>query len=376
MTMVIVGQGPVGLALALFALRAGVSRADISFESPLADPANLNDSLARRQLALSLGSWQLLSRIARPPVAAPITNIEISLQGSAGKTHLSAAARGVEALGYVCDYRSLVGALLTAWQAAGSDGPRRKDPTVIVHAEGHAGEDAQVRTFDQQAVQATLHCPYQPSGLALERFTAQGPAALLPLAQQHCFSLVWCGSAVESERRLRASAAEFTAELHALFGKRLRSAALLDDRLTTPLQRRKRRVTHDGLEVWIGNAAQTLHPVAGQGLNLGLRDAFELAACLGACARSEAAMDRDTVSGSVALHRAQADSGSAAWSLALADFTKRRSSDRAVTIGLTDTLASIFSATPMAGLQSAALTAIDLAPGLKGVIGERFMYGG
>lgn len=366
----VVGHGPVGLALALFAQRAGVPHDCIVFDPPLPDRLSIAPAMASRRLALSLGSWHLLGRVGAQPRSAPISRIEISLAGKAGKTQLDAGQLGVAMLGQVCDYQGLMQALDRAWRASGkrpvldNNGADRR-PTergetaapvqvVTVHAEGLTGDDARVREFEQHALQATLRCPQQPAGLALERFTPQGPAALLPLAEPQGFTLVWCGSAADTERRMALSADAFVAQLQALFGPRLRAAELVDRPVSTPLQRRQRRSVRDLNAVWIGNAAQTLHPVAGQGLNLGLRDAFVLAGLLGELARRQR----------------QADIAQT-----LARFERVRARDRAGTIGVTDTLATILTVRPLAGIQSLALTALDFTPGVKRRLARRFMFG-
>jgi 2-octaprenyl-6-methoxyphenol hydroxylase len=116
--------------------------------------------------------------------------------------------------------------------------------------------------------------------------------------------------------------------------------------------RRARRELVAGNEVWIGNAAQSLHPVAGQGLNLGLRDAFELASVLG-----------------------EARAGRCNLGLALERYRSRRRLDRGSTITLTDTLARIFSLAPLRPLQSVTLSAIDAVPAARTALARQFMYG-
>lgn len=374
----IIGQGPVGLALALFSRRAGVPAASIGFETaPAHGPLSLPPAMAERAMALSLGSWQLLSRIIKLPAAAAIGEVEVSLQGSGGRTHIRARELGTPALGYVTRYGPLLQELSKAYgepadaasQMQSSDAVRgdtqaRADlppsinrPAVLIHAEGQAGEDAHVREFGQSAVLATVRAPAMPAGIALERFTRSGPVALLPLPEPAHFSLVWCAESADSGRRMLASEEVFIAELNERFGARLLDASLVGTRFLASLARKQRRQTHQGCEVWIGNAAQTLHPVAGQGLNLGLRDAFELAQTLGALFRGSALPIESAIS------------------QALAEYSRARRVDRGTTIGITDTLASVFTRGWISPAQSFALAALDLAGPVRDGFARRLMFG-
>lgn len=367
----IIGQGPVALALLLFARRAGIPAASIDIDPPLNPGLTVSPSLARRTLALSLGSWQLLGRIIELPRACPIYKVEVSLQGRAGRSRFTSTDMGTAALGYVTDYQSVQQALInavtsgaTSAVAALSNSPqtyqsdiRSQVPKIIIHAEGNAGDEADVREFSQHAVLANLFCPQQPAHCALERFTPDGPLALLPMAESGHFSLVWCCSADAALRRTNIAEAEFLDELRVKSGSRLVGARLASPRSQSPLQRRQRKQTQAGLEVWIGNAAQALHPVAGQGLNLGLRDSFELAQWL---AR-------------LALQRPLADATQIEQSLK--NFVDLRRPDRRQTILLTDTLASVFTKTWMSPAQSLALSVLDLTPGLRQRFAGRLMFG-
>ena len=115
----------------------------------------------------------------------------------------------------------------------------------------------------------------------LTRPEALASLALLPLPEPHRHALVWCDRPEDCRRRAAMSTADFEAELSRAFGSGLGRLALASPRHVAPLVRSVRRETFDGHRIMIGNAAQALHPVAGQGLNLGLRDAFELAQALG-----------------------------------------------------------------------------------------------
>lgn len=371
----IVGHGPVGLALALFAIRAGVATSAIRFDPPLGEHEALPDSFALRTLALSLGSWQLLKRIITVPPAGVIEQVDVSLRGRAGRTVIRASDLSAAALGYVTDYRSLLQALRLAissrWTLASraeSDHglaeqgalkqaqlDRGANTCIVVHAEGNPGDQVNSREFDQHAILTSLVCPSLDSRIAIERFTADGPVALLPLAAPHQFGLVWCCRAEQARRRSALADSEFLSELQSLIAPSLRGASVAGPRIAAPLQRRQRTHTLIGNQVWIGNAAQAMHPVAGQGLNLGLRDAFELAQALGQLFRSADP------------RAAMLDS--------LQAFDRARLTDRRRTIRITDTLALMFTRPWAAPAQSLALSILDLTPIARRGFAQRMMFG-
>jgi 2-octaprenyl-6-methoxyphenol hydroxylase len=351
----VTGSGPVALAFALFALRQGVDRRRLRLErrdEPL--PA----ALAARQLALSLGSWQLLQRIARPPAAAPIATVDVSVTGLPGRTRITAAQMRAPALGYVVRYAALLEALRDAARSAGlfdlpDPGEGEASPAGLrIHAEGDAGEDASVLEFDQAALLAEVEAGNAHGTTAWECFTPEGPLALLPLPEPRRYSLVWCAAPAQSRRRAALDPAAQAAELQEAFGWPLGRLAIASPCLVAPMVRRTRREVVRGDEAWIGNAAQALHPVAGQGLNLGLRDAFELARSLAEAAAEGLAADA-----------------------ALRRFAQARRADRLGTIGLTDALARIFTVAPLRPLQSVALAALDLAPPARSALARRLMFG-
>ena len=350
----VTGSGPVALAFALFALRQGIDPRRLRLEHR---DEPLPTALGVRQLALSLGSWQLLGRIARPPAAARIETVDVSVSGHAGRTRITAAEMGVPALGYVVRYAPLLASLQEAARAAGLLAPpaphaEQAAAGLRVHAEGDTGEEASVLEFDQAALLAEVEAETAHGTTAWECFTAQGPLALLPLPEARRYSLVWCASPEQSRRRAALAPAALAAELQEAFGWTLGRLAIATPCFVAPMARRTRRaVVRDG-EAWIGNAAQALHPVAGQGLNLGLRDAFELARQL-----------------------AQAQAGGIAVDVALQRFADARRADRLGTIGLTDGLARIFTVAPLRPLQSLALGALDLAPPARGALARRLMFG-
>lgn len=350
----IAGRGPVAMALALFLARQGFDRGSISI-----DPAPMEPPpwLAARSLALSLGSWQLLSRVASLPPAAPISAVEVSLHGHAGRTRMRATDLRKPALGYVLRYGPLHRALaeaLAAWpkQAPADQGEDTHRPALTIVADGDPGAASQVRDFEQTAVLAEVVAGHDGHGTAFERFTDEGPLALLPLPQAQRYALVWCGRPATSERRAALEPEAFEGELLAVFGGALGRLRLDSERVLTPLRRRVRAHERGLRQVAIGNAAQELHPVAGQGLNLGLRDAFELARQLGE------------------LHATNRPLAHAAPS-----FDRSRRTDRGLTIAVTDMLAQAFTITPIARLESLALGALDVLAPARNSLATALMFG-
>ena len=188
--------------------------------------------------------------------------------------------------------------------------------------------------------------------VAWERFTSQGPIALLPMGgvRGANYALVWCCAPDEAARRAQLSDDEFLLELGTAFGNRMGRFTQIKGRASFPLGLNAVDTLVNGHVVAIGNAAQTLHPVAGQGLNLGLRDAHALADALSAEGPTP---------------------------LALATFAQRRALDRRLTIGATDTLARLFTVDfpPLAALRGLALTALEFVPPVKTALARQMMFG-
>lgn len=354
------GAGPVGLAFALFALRRGVPAAAIALDPlPVANQA-IAPGLAARVLAVSHGSCQLLSRIATLPAAGRIGRVEVSMSGHLGRTRIVADELGVPALGQVMRYGALLDSLRQAaaqhhWASVPADPEDAGRIALTIHAEGDAGDDARVREFDQSALLGEVAAPQAHSDhllTAFERFGEHGPLALLPLPQSRRWAMVWCDRADRCELRLATDPARLSAELQSCVGDRLGPLEVCGALGVAPLIRRARRQVATASEVWIGNAAQSLHPVAGQGLNLGLRDAFELAECLADPHRSGTRMPD-----------------------ALQAFERRRRADRLLTIGLTDLMAESFTWPLIRPLQSGVLGVLDMLSALRKPLARQLMFG-
>lgn len=366
-TLSIVGGGPVGMTLALAASRRGLrvllldARAAGAWDQ---DP---------RALALSEGSRQLLDRLGAWPAGAAtaIDEVHVSQRGGFGRTLLRAGENDVPALGYVVAYSDLCRALDAAVNAAGialrygcavsatradALGVTLSTPAgeltseIVVHAEGAGSEGSEVFDYGQDALLCEAEPLHPHHGRAWERFTADGPLALLPRGQRYAVVFVARRQAADELHDLNDAA--FLDRLHERMNGRLRFVAVTP-RSRVPLALRVRKHMAKGRELWIGNAAQSLHPVSGQGLNLGLRDAWELADAL---AHAGDASDPAGV---------------------LAEFARRRRVDRFGGIGFTDGIVRIFSndLTPLRFARGLGLGALDLVPPARHLFAARMIFG-
>ena len=347
------GAGPSGCTLALLLHDAG--RAVRLYERrPRGAAAG-----APRPIALSFASRLIFERAGlwRSLASTPIENIQVSQAGRLGRTHIDARDAGLPALGYVIDYVALAAALVARVEAAGieieygseSDTALAPAARLVVHAEGSTGA-AREKRYPQDAVLALVGIEPSAGHTAYERFTTDGPLALLPLANR--FAVVW-GTGVGRARQLvAASAPEFLDALQRAFGARAGRFVAVEGRAAVPLVLRVREARTGDRTVYVGNAAQTLHPVAGQGLNLGLRDVWELAQAV----------------------RVAPDAGDAQ---VLRTYAARRRLDAFVTTRLTDLLAGLFlGANPVAGAaRGLAMIALDACVPARRFFARRMIYG-
>jgi len=334
------GAGPVGCALAL-ALRGSALRV------VLLDPHPTPKAL--HPIALSHGSRLILERLGvwAALETTAIEHILVTQSGAFGRTRLDARDAGVPALGYVTDYAALVAALRAP--LAAQFVTQESDARCVVHAEGSA-LDAVEKPYGQSALVALVRTRPEAAATAFERFTADGPLALLPCAGR--YALIWTAPPERAAELAAMDEERFLAELAQAAGSAPGAPVAVEQRSVRPLARRVRAARIAPRAVYIGNAAQTLHPVAGQGLNLGLRDAWQLAREL-----------------------AQApDPGDAA---VLARYAARRRLDTSATIGVTHWLATGFAGSNRAlrAARGLALTALDVLPGPRRFFARRMMYG-
>lgn len=377
--LIIIGGGPVGMALALALRGSGVA---VLLLEARGVPEKTEDS---RPLALSHGSRLILQRLdvwQALPEVTPITTIHVSNRGGFGRTVLTASDVDVPALGYVVNHHDVFRAMHEALQGCGVDyldsaqvtrletsldlgkvefqhGGVTKLVTakLLVLADGGRlsgqveGITQHIREYHQWAVVARIKTEFPQCGVAYERFTPDGPVALLPLGEH--FALVWTVSPVAAQEILGLDNAAFLARLHDHFGDRLGGFIDASKRSGFPLALRYTDPVTAQRVALVGNAAQTLHPVAGQGFNLGLRDAWELA-------------DEVIVSA--------AESGTPAM---LARYRHRRQMDSGAGRVFTDSLVKLFSNDDplLRGIRNLGLSALDCLPPVKRFVARRMMFG-
>jgi 2-octaprenyl-6-methoxyphenol hydroxylase len=310
--VLIVGGGLVGGSLAL---ALGQTALRVALIESLPEAQRLASSAGDRALALAWGSTQILDQIGiwreAEMQSAPIRHIHVSDRGHFGKLRMSAEQEGVPALGYVVTARALEGAVAAALPhslvtlicpasviglKAGCDaihaslrqgeGSVNLTARLLVAADG--GDSSvrklleigqSVRDYGQTAIVSEVSVSRASDFTAYERFTVDGPLAFLPVGNKR-YSVVWTQKTEEAGDLLAMSDDAFTQRLQAAFGHWLGRIAPTARRQGFPLKLvRALHMTHERV-ILIGNAAHQLHPVAGQGLNLGLRDVALLAEML------------------------------------------------------------------------------------------------
>jgi 2-octaprenyl-6-methoxyphenol hydroxylase len=416
--LIIVGGGPVGMALALALRGSGVS---VLLLEARGLPGKTEDS---RPLALSHGSRLILQRLGvwqGLPEVTPITTIHISNRGGFGRTILTAADMDIPALGYVLNHHDVFRSMHKALRNSGTtyltgaqvvrvethaeaasvefqhEGQtKRASAGLIALADGGRlieqmeGVTQHVHDYEQWAVVARVKSEHLPSlsvappehpfhaaagdepglkhakgaprpgkrihlhpqpGVAYERFTSDGPVALLPSGEY--FALVWTVPPSLAQEILGLDDAAFLRRLHAHFGDRLGKFSETGKRAGFPLALKYATPVTVCRSVLIGNAAQTLHPVAGQGFNLGLRDAWELA---------------DEIIAS------PPEAGTPAM---LGRYREKRRVDSNVGRIFTDSLVKLFSNDDplLSSMRSLGLSVLDCLPQAKRFVARRMMFG-
>jgi 2-octaprenyl-6-methoxyphenol hydroxylase len=381
--LLIVGGGPVGATLALALRDSGLTyRVLDARRSGVLGGGDRTLALAHnaRLTFERIGVWEDLAS------ATPIETIDISQKGGLGVTQLTAREAGVPALGYVVRYGELQAALDAALARAGitvlfdrkveSIHTTPGEATVVARngktevaeaAEEHAARLVVVadgsgealpgiyrRKIDyrQHALIGLVTSKAMRPGVAFERFTTDGPVALLPF--ESGYAMVWSATPGRAAALLAMDDTAFLGALHAHFGDRVGQFTSIAQRKSFPLSLQFATHVTGERTVVLGNAAQALHPVAGQGFNLGLRDVCALAQLL--------------------LDTQREDIGSARQ---LAAYAKTRRADRwagvAVTHGLVNTFASDHPL--LAGGRGLGLTLLDSVPLLKRAFARTMLNG-
>ncbi|MFC1507916.1 2-octaprenyl-6-methoxyphenyl hydroxylase, partial [Pseudomonadota bacterium] len=391
--VVIAGGAMAGAALAIALNKLNGNRCDSVRGLRIAVVEAVNPRLDQhpgydaRSIALSLGSANLLDQIGVWPklanVATPISHIHVSDRGHAGMVRMDAKEMSVDALGYVVELAD-TGALFHQ-QLNEQDQTDLYCPATItdisrtqqqVNLTLESGEQLQTRLlvtadgalsscckllgiarsehdFEQVAVIANITTAIAHQGRAFERFTPYGPVALLPMSEGRS-SLVWCIKPEHQAEVMGWDDTRFLAELQQVFGWRLGQLVKTGQRAAYPLLLRQSQSLVSHRVAVVGNAAQTLHPIAGQGFNLGLRDVMSLA--------------EEIVHG---LEQGE-DVGCAAM---LSRYRQRRTPDREATVAMTSGLVSLFAndSFPLVAGRNIGLMAMSLFDTLKAPLLRRAM---
>ena len=381
--IVVIGAGPVGATFALLAKRQGL---DVSLMEAREGP-----SLETRTLALSHGSRDVLDTANAWNASLKATEIHAihtSQKGGFGRSLITREDGNVPALGYVLSYAALQtaldeqleqqqirvqrGAVVSKFEQSGEGvdirytrggGEHVCEAAVVVLADGGAnlGKVPAIsvaeKDYGQAALLAHVETDRPHGGTAYERFTPEGPAALLPHGGTNGYSMVWVSSPARIEELKALDDAAFLAAFQQHFGQRAGSFIRVAGRRSFPLRLRIVSSPVAGNVAVIGNAAQALHPVAGQGFNLGLRDANDLSRLL-ANARREA-------------------TGKSAFAVALRKYEQERRSDVARSVGFTDFLVGAFSNDHFAARipRGLALAAVDMLPFARRALARRMLFG-
>ena len=378
--VLIVGGGPVGSVLALTLQQKNVPYTMLEAR---AKGASHQDT---RALALSYGSRMILEKLGVwEQIAAKATAIEtihISQRGGFGRTQLKASEHSLPALGYVLPYGALTKALdavLDAtriqYEAAATDIDTSKtaaevtfmqsdivqtmvSPLVVLADGGRSlgdikGIQKETKEYGHDALVTKVSAELPHHHIAYERFTPTGPMALLPNGEIG-FSLVWTGEKASIDALLALDDGAFLSQLHLAFGDRVGRFLSVDKRISFPLKLSTLKPSAVAHLAIIGNAAQTMHPVAGQGFNVGMRDACTLADLI--------------------INTATGDLGEAAM---LETYTKQRSRDTRGGILFTDLLVNVFSndVIGLSGLRGAGLGALQLLQPFKNSLVSKMSFG-
>jgi len=375
-SLAIIGGGLVGASLAL-ALQDGARARGwrIHLIEPFEPGHEYQPSYDARSTALSYGTRLIYQRLGLwehiAERAEPILRIHVSERGSFGAARLDCTREGVEALGYVvenawighCLWQALDDQVVirhcpaeverlepgaTGYRLSFTDGQQLECDLTVLADGGRSGLREQLgiqvsrRPYGQTALIANITPGKPHGGLAFERFTEDGPMALLPLQDDRC-ALVWTRSQADAARLAQAHEAVFLGELQEAFGYRLGALQQVGARHLYPLTLiEAEEQVRSGLVV-LGNAAHSLHPIAGQGYNLSLRDVEAL---------------------SVALLRSDAALGDLA---VLQEYARRQRLDQRVTVGFSDQVTRLFgdSGRLVAAGRNLGLLGLDLMPAAK-----------
>jgi 2-octaprenyl-6-methoxyphenol hydroxylase len=388
--IVIAGGGMIGTSLALALAPLGIR---VAVVEAVARKEAAQPSFDDRSTALSRSTQRMFEAMGLWPdiVAAstPIRGIHVSDQGRFGFSHIDAEEQGVEALGYVVINRVLGGVLQDALDAVDGidvlcparivdielapdiatavlervDGEQAElGCSLLVAADGAnsavremMGITAQQSHYRQRAVIGNLLPEKDIDSIAYERFTRQGPLAILPVAERRA-GFVWTVSEDDAERVIALGDEQFLAELQQEFGYRLGVFSRVGKRASYPLVLSKALRLTATRSVLIGNSAHGLHPVSAQGFNLGMRDVAALADCVADAKAMPGEFDpgMDNV---------------------LAQYATWRRADQQKLVQFTDSLVKLFGSGrgPLRTLRDIGMLGFDLVPGVRSAFAKHTM---
>lgn len=385
--IVIAGGGMIGTSLALALEPLGLSIAVVEAvarkqeQQPSFDDRSTALTRSTQRMFEAMGLWDEISA-----ASTPIKTVHVSDKGRFGFSHIDAQEQGVEALGYVVINRVLGGVLQSKLHSAdgvdvfcpasivGVDlGPESAVVTMqsdgketllncklLVAADGAnsavremMGICVQQTRYEQRAVIGNLLPEKHPDNRAYERFTPQGPLAILPVSDNRA-GFVWTVSEHDADRVLGLSDDEFLAEIQQQFGNRLGTFSRVGKRAAYPLILSKAVRLAATRSVLIGNSAHGLHPVSAQGFNLGMRDVAALCDCI-----ADEPPDASDPGNSRLLER----------------YSKWRRSDQQKLVIFTDSLVRLFgsSRTPLRILRNIGMLGFDLIPGVRSLFAKHSM---
>ena len=385
MSMIIAGGGMAGATLALAVSRLTQGKLAVTLVEAQEPASRAHPGYDGRAIALAEGTSQQLAAINLWPAikecATPITHVHVSDRGHASFVSLDAEDYQIPALGHVVELHEIGQRLFKLLQKAPGvrvvcpakvakvertqqqvsvllDNGETLAAQLLVAADGSrsavaasCGVQIATQDYQQVAVIANVSTSQPHQGRAFERFTEHGPLALLPMSFGRS-SLVWCHPLAQKAQIDGWSDKQFLYELQRAFGWRLGRFTHVGRRHSYPLtlQSASQHVSHR--LALVGNAAQTLHPIAGQGFNLGIRDVMTLAET------------------TAAAWRAQQDIGSYG---VLQQYQQRRQPDAAATIGITDSLVRLFANryTPLVLGRNLGLMVMDSLPLARNLLAER-----
>ncbi|QXB24079.1 2-octaprenyl-6-methoxyphenyl hydroxylase [Lelliottia amnigena] len=385
MSVIIVGGGMTGATLALAISKLAEGQLPVHLVEAVAPQVSEHPGFDARAIALAQGTCQQLARVgiwqAIADRTTAINTVHVSDRGHAGFVTLDAQDYRIDALGHVVELHDVGLRLFRLLQDAPGvtlhcparvasftrsqdsvsvtlDNGDTLEGQLLVAADGsrsalatQCGVEWHQQPYGQAAVIANVSTAVAHQGRAFERFTEFGPLAMLPMSDGRS-SLVWCHALDRIDEVMTWSDARFCDELQKAFGWRLGRITHAGQRSAYPLALTTASQSISHRVALVGNAAQTLHPIAGQGFNLGLRDVMSLAETL-----AQAWRDHNDY-GAYAI---------------LSHYQKRRQTDKEATIGVTDGLVHLFANrwAPLVAGRNAGLMAMELFIPARNVLAQR-----